>query len=240
MFRPHPVVWNPESVKNFWDFYSNHKDSEDLYFSKRFGGYVVDQIKKRISLNGLNVLDYGSGPGFMLKHYEQRRLRINYFALDFSAGTIRALRETLKGHPLFNEAFTGHEIQRVSDLKFDMIVSCEVIEHLGDDELPDIMNLCRSKLLPGGHLVLTTPNNEYLGASACICPECGCIFHVSQHVRVWSRDTLKRFLTDQGFRDIDVFRTWFGNRLVKIYYQLRGVIWKDYRNSSLFCVARIP
>src|SRR5207302_11461340 len=104
------------------------------------------------------------------------------------------------------------------------------------DELRNMIVLCRSKLRPGGYLILTTPNNENLEASACICPECGCIFNRWQHVRSWTRGTLTRYLTEHDFRDIDVARTWFANRLEKTFYELRGLISGNLRNSSLFCI----
>jgi 2-polyprenyl-3-methyl-5-hydroxy-6-metoxy-1,4-benzoquinol methylase len=240
MFRPHPVTWNSGSVRNFWDFYSSHKDSEDSYFSKHGGGYVIDHIKKRISLNGTEVLDYGSGPGYMLDHFEKRNIRIGYSALDFSAETIRALQDTRRDHPLFREAYVNDEIERAADSRFDVVLGCEVIEHLASDELGSMMNLCRRKLRPGGYLILTTPNDENLAAAACICPECGCIFHRWQHVRSWTRETLRRFLVEQGFCNVEVLRTWFAGRLARTCYRVRGIMTRNYQDSSLLAIARTP
>ena len=46
----------------------------------------------------------------------------------------------------------------LSDQYFDFITLIEVIEHLNNDEIANVLRICSRLLKPGGHLILTTPN----------------------------------------------------------------------------------
>jgi SAM-dependent methyltransferase len=82
---------------------------------------------------------------------------------------------------------------------FDLVFATEVIEHLDDGELDGLLAECRRLLKPGGFVLFTTPNNEDYDASKMMCPDCGCIFHKWQHVRVWTPSTLKAYVEPHGF-----------------------------------------
>lgn len=90
-------------------------------------------------------------------------------------------------------------------LRFDGILSVEVIEHLSDERLESTLGLIKRLLQPGGVIVFTTPNDEDLAASRLYCPECDHVFHRWQHVRSWNRRSLSKLLAKRGFVDV---RTW--------------------------------
>jgi 2-polyprenyl-3-methyl-5-hydroxy-6-metoxy-1,4-benzoquinol methylase len=75
----------------------------------------------------------------------------------------------------------------------------EVVEHMDDEALTRALRDAHRILKPGGHLVLTTPNDEDLRAAKRMCPECGAVFHQMQHVRSWSAATLAEFVGKFGF-----------------------------------------
>lgn len=50
--------------------------------------------------------------------------------------------------------------------------------------------------------MITTPNDENLDISKTCCPECGCIFHKTQHVRSWTPENLDNFMSSRGFNTI--------------------------------------
>jgi hypothetical protein len=63
----------------------------------------------------------------------------------------------------------------------------------------------------GGHLIITTPNDENLAASAILCPNCLCEFHRGQHVRTWSAQSLSAVVAAHGFTPIHCAPTYFAD-----------------------------
>ena len=85
--------------------------------------------------------------------------------------------------------------------EFDVVASTEVIEHLfAPRALP---RFARQVLKPGGHLLVSTPYNGYL-KNLLLSVANGWDHHHTAlwdggHVKFWSRDTLSRLLTEEGF-----------------------------------------
>ena len=83
---------------------------------------------------------------------------------------------------------------------FDVVYATEVIEHLNDTEFDGMLAECKRLLKPGGKVFFTTPNEEDYDASKVMCPDCGSIFHKWQHLRTWTRDSLRERIERAGFR----------------------------------------
>jgi len=71
------------------------------------------------------------------------------------------------GRGLLREAGLETEVLQAVDLKefpgpFDAVIASEILEHLDDDELRDSLELIRERLVPGGKLLVTTPNGYSL------------------------------------------------------------------------------
>ncbi len=71
------------------------------------------------------------------------------------------------GRGLLREAGLETEALQAVDLKelpgpFDAVIASEILEHLDDDELRDSLELIRERLVPGGRLLVTTPNGYSL------------------------------------------------------------------------------
>src|SRR5690606_10377856 len=92
-------------------------------------------------------------------------------------------------------------------LKFDTLISTEVIEHLYDPK--GFIRFCKNILMQngGGEIIITTPYHGYfknlLIALAGKWDE-----HVNPlwdggHVKFWSKKTLSRLLSDEGFTVTD-------------------------------------
>ena len=80
----------------------------------------------------------------------------------------------------------------------------EVLEHLSPEFSTRAVSEMRRVLRPAGHLILTVPNEEDLGAQAVACPDCGRVFHHMQHVQSFSRQSLARLLQAAGFEVVFV------------------------------------
>ena len=85
--------------------------------------------------------------------------------------------------------------------EFDVVVSSEVIEHVF---LPrHLPRFARRVLRPGGHLILTTPYHGYLKnlvlAAAGKFDTHFTVLWDGGHIKFWSRATLSRMLSEEGF-----------------------------------------
>lgn len=196
----HPIEWDDTKVARLWDYYSRTPPYSDVYFSDRFG----DQILRASGLpldQPLRALDFGSGPGFIWDHMLRMGARWKYTALDFSAASVAKARLRASTHEQF--AGAHHVTQLPTDLPaehFDVVLLVEVVEHLQDAHLDSTLREANRLLRSGGVVVVSTPNEEDLGASTRFCPECGAVFHEWQHVRVWSVDSLSTEMAKYGFK----------------------------------------
>jgi len=139
----------------------------DAYLARDFGRFVrtLDLCRDQRG----TCLEIGASPYFnsvLLREYGDPSLavtRTNYFGPDNGAGVdyiAYASRRfpDLARHALPYDHF-NIETDRCPypDASFDMVLLCEVLEHLTCDPLPALREIARV-LKPGGRLVLTTPN----------------------------------------------------------------------------------
>ena len=197
------LVWTPDMVQNFWDYLS--RDPE-IYFAYRHGAEIVRQITPYLKTNG-KVLDYGCGPGFLL----QKLLEAGFHTagLDTSKDTRQTVAEKFIGEKKFLGVFDQTELLK-TDLRFDAITIIEVIEHLYDEQLDELLTVIKKLLNPGGRIIFTTPNEENLEKSYVLCPVTNKLFHRWQHVRSWSTDSLRQYLEVRKFAVNACFTTHFG------------------------------
>jgi 2-polyprenyl-3-methyl-5-hydroxy-6-metoxy-1,4-benzoquinol methylase len=93
----------------------------------------------------------------------------------------------------------------LGEKEFDAVVSTEVIEHLMHPKF--LPRFASQVLRPGGHLIVSTPYHGYL-KNLMLAITGKFDFHFTAlwdggHVKFWSRATLTRLLTDEGFEVID-------------------------------------
>jgi 2-polyprenyl-3-methyl-5-hydroxy-6-metoxy-1,4-benzoquinol methylase len=199
MISEHPIEWTDENVSRLWNYYSKTPPYCDMYFSKLFGKYILQQSKLPTTDN-LEVLDFGCGPGYLWDHAVKLDAAWSYTGIDFSSDSIAKLDERASGHKQFRGA---HAISRLpTDLPtnhFDVALLVEVVEHLNPTYLSATFHEVQRVVKRGGIVVISTPNEEDLSASPSFCPECGAIFHPWQHVRSWSIDSLSKSMQQVGF-----------------------------------------
>jgi ubiquinone/menaquinone biosynthesis C-methylase UbiE len=96
------------------------------------------------------------------------------------------------------------------DKSFDLVLSNELLEHLGDTDLdPAVSEMMR---LSRKFILITVPFNENLEQSHIKCPECGYIFHIVGHLRSFNRHSLFSLFETQ-FRLIESKE--FGRRVIR-------------------------
>lgn len=189
----HDVVWTPDRIRRFWDFQGSNSAFEDTYFSKFRGRALIDFVSRRVGI-GL-AFDMGCGRGDLIGCLLDR---YQTGGADQSPGSVAAVNDRFGASPRFRGATVG--TAGIAGGICDTLFIVEVVEHLNDETLASVLKEAHRLLKPGGHLVLTTPNREDLGANAVICPECACVFHRWQHIRSWTPEGLEQHVQDHGFQ----------------------------------------
>jgi len=199
-FRPHDLVWTRENSNRIWEYISANPAWGEAYFSRQVGDDLIAQVRRRVPLRG-SVLDFGCGQGFLLEKMVAAGIACQ--GVDFSAKSVELTNGRLKGNPLFKGALVLESLPApLPDRSFDAIFFIETIEHVIGEDLPALIRELHRLLRPGGHLVVTTRNDESLEASKILCPECGCTFHQMQHVSSWSAASLASTLAGYGFQRV--------------------------------------
>ena len=119
----------------------------------------IEQLILNKNLTG-KIFDYGAGMG----HMTRRLLACQRFE-HVAAADIRGIPSDLEGRVEWiqqdlNIPLMGH------DEAFSTIVAVEVIEHLENPRM--VMRELSRALIPGGTIVLSTPNNESLRSLAAL------------------------------------------------------------------------
>jgi SAM-dependent methyltransferase len=223
-FMPWRLVWTPEYIQRFWDWWGSNPALLKHYFSKRNGKAILDQMHGYIRFRG-TIVDLGAGPGYIVDLLVGRGVKT--LAVDTSPDSLAALEQRMKG----NSNFLGTRVSKVdnvpiNDNQADGVLLIETIEHLGDGILLSILNETYRIIKPGGWLAITTPNAENLAELETICPHCGCIYHIYQHMRSWSPETLKHYMANIGFAEVACKPTLFSSlpTLLRPFHRLAYII----------------
>jgi 2-polyprenyl-3-methyl-5-hydroxy-6-metoxy-1,4-benzoquinol methylase len=187
------LEWTDEKVKRYWDYISHFPEQ---YFTYQVGENLAKFIRKYTPEN-VSLLDYGSGPGFLIKHLLRNKVEVT--ALEFSPDSLLKIKSNYDGQKGFMGAYSIGELN-LKNTKFDVVTLIEVIEHLDDHYLDLTFSNIHRLLKPNGYLIITTPNDEDLSKSYICCPETNELFHRWQHIRSWNQEMLRVFLERKGFK----------------------------------------
>jgi 2-polyprenyl-3-methyl-5-hydroxy-6-metoxy-1,4-benzoquinol methylase len=193
--KPHDLLWTPERIQTFWDHYSSHIG---LYFSAVYGRSLIGYVRRRIRIG--TPLDYGCGRGHLLASLAAA-------GFDEVYGVDQSPESRILAGQAIGDRATAHLGDDVQPASADTAFLIEVVEHMDDEALGAAFDKIRLALKPGGHVVITTPNDEDLKANSVLCPECHSVFHRMQHVRAWNAKTLSDFVESRGFKTVSVEAT---------------------------------
>lgn len=186
-----PLEWTDDLTKNFWNYYSNFPE---YYFTYQYGGTIVSEFSKYFKA-GSEVLDYGCGTGFLITHL--LKYDVDIYGTDVSENSVESVNKKYAANKNFKGASLLDDLIRTKK-KFDVLCVVEVIEHLTDHHLDQLLKNIKHLLKPNGIVIFTTPNNEKLSDSIVFCPCCEHTFHRWQHIRSWNSETLTAFLDGKG------------------------------------------
>ncbi len=169
-----------------------------MHFSTDTGDYVrtskkfYSAYKKYIPQNrNIAILDVGCGYGNLL-HGLLMKGYTNLYGLDLSQDQIDVTKrkvgcECLHGGPL--------DAPPEWEERFDFIFCNHVLEHVREDKIEIFLNSICLLLKTGGQFIITVPNatSPWAGYS---------MWHDPTHLRLYSTETLKLTLCQNGFSDI--------------------------------------
>lgn len=142
--------------------------------------------------DGAKVLDFGSGPGFLIRNLIDLGIGKRLYAFDQS--------------PLAQAELLKLEVTMIEDSKnpeanqYDLIIANHVIEHL-EDPISTIEDFV-SWLQPNGKLLIGTP--DFLSPSALLFRDRYRMLHEPTHISLFSLDSLLRMLRHYGLTVINV------------------------------------
>lgn len=150
----------------------------------------------------IRILDVGCGNGYIANKLISEGF--NVYGIDAST---QGINEANKANidRFFIQDISSKELPKeLKDIKFDTIISTEVIEHLYDPR--GYVDFCKNILLKngGGELIISTPYHGYLkNLVMAITGKLDNHFTVlwdGGHIKFWSKKTLIKLLEEYGFK----------------------------------------
>lgn len=141
-------------------------ESFQIHYKKYFtdsidtANWVAGHIGKHIELKGKNILDWGCGPGRVIRHLPTVIGNdCKYYGTDYNAQSISWCNENLPGIQ-FNANLLEASLP-YSDNFFDAIYGISIFTHLSEQAHFDWYNELYRILKPGGILFLTTQGDVF-------------------------------------------------------------------------------
>ncbi len=167
--------------------------------------YILQPLLNLLSKKDNRViLDIGCGNGWLVNHLI--KLGYNAYGIDASESGIAVARQTNPEKFFVQDVTINILPDHLNGIKFNTIISTEVIEHLYAPR--DYLNMCRDILTRsgGGELIVTTPYHGYLkNIALSVTGQMDRHFTVlwdGGHIKFWSKKTLTALLEEKGFSDI--------------------------------------
>lgn len=147
-----------------------------------YNRFLVQLVKDNVSKND-RILDFGSGIGTFAKRLSKDGLLIECMEPD-----------EMQFQQLLNSGLkTSRNILDVEDSIFDSIYSFNVLEHIKEDS--KTLAILRRKLKRSGRLLIYVPAMQILFSS---------MDKKVGHYRRYSLNELKRIVSDNGFKIIEI------------------------------------
>lgn len=193
------------NIANFYNkFHKQTMVQHKVIGEKNFTYRIILRFVNKILVGrrNLKVLDYGCGAGTIALYIANKGHSV--VGVDVSSLAIRAARKSARSVGLSGVTFfeLSEFENNHNDLRFDLIVCTEVIEHVRDDK--KLLGGLYSKLTRNGALLLSTPSKNAplykLGISRSFDEKVG-------HLRRYDPSYLTRMIKSCGFKIKEVVKT---------------------------------
>jgi 2-polyprenyl-3-methyl-5-hydroxy-6-metoxy-1,4-benzoquinol methylase len=135
------IAHGSDGIRKFWHF---HKFES-----------VLRYVPTDLFGENKNILDIGCFAGTFLGMIP-RELFGKQIGVDILPNQISYAQKTYG--KTYRNFFEIEDFLQNNTDKFHIITLIEVLEHLGHNQIHDLTNMIKARLLPGGRLILTTPN----------------------------------------------------------------------------------
>lgn len=180
---------------NYSEYKFNNKGAE--YSHSYLTLPILDFLDKK---KNKKILDIGCGNGYLVRSLLEKGY--DAYGIDASVSGISIAKEI---HPdrFFLHNFEDNRLpEQLKDLKFDTVISTEVIEHVFS---PANFMIMVKSILKGstGQVILSTPYHGYLKNLIIALSNKWDSHHTvlweGGHIKFWSRKSLTKLLNDNGF-----------------------------------------
>jgi SAM-dependent methyltransferase len=185
-----------------WEYFQNDNEVSDVFINVR---PRYEFLSQQIAA-GTHALNIGVGLGGLEAILLKKGVMVS--CLDPSEAAIDGLR---KQYALGDSAKVGFsQAIPFSHDQFDVVVMCEVLEHLSDEALHATIGEVRRVLKKAGRFIGTVPADENLLENRVMCPHCGEPFHRWGHLQSFGERRLGAILAEQ-FQRVKISRHFFGD-----------------------------
>ena len=148
------------------------------------------------------VLDVGCGNGFLCGEFLKRGCKV--VGIDLSTQGIQIARRSYPTGRFELLEANPDILERLDEEPFDLVISSEVVEHLYQPR--NWAKCCYTALKRGGRFICTTPYHGYF-KNLLISLFGTWDTHANPlwdggHIKLWSKHTLTRLLTEVGFENL--------------------------------------
>jgi SAM-dependent methyltransferase len=193
------------------------------------------------------LLDVGCGDGRFLRHAKEQGFEV--WGIDFDKKSVENVKRSLGIDTVFAMSLEEfYEYAKEKNLKFDVIIFFEVLEH--QDKPREFLERVKGLLKEGGYIAGSVPNRERLFVE---------IYwkyfhgdHPPHHFLRFSKSSLEKALNFSGFKDVEVYKLdlpfvelflylekkLFGD-LDKLKIKLKGMVLGDERKATAYAVEEL-
>jgi 2-polyprenyl-3-methyl-5-hydroxy-6-metoxy-1,4-benzoquinol methylase len=139
-------------------------------------------LQTGIDFAGKRIADFGCGLGIALRYISYNYGADSLWGFDYSKEALKWARKVLP-----TATFKKHDLEKPINMKFDVIISLETLEHLHNPEL-GYKNMMDT-LVDGGVAFLTVPDCK--------------LFKYAGHINNWTFDEFREFANTKYIGRLD-------------------------------------